>query len=917
MSFLSFILLPLLAGSIFFRGLPSESAGMNVATICQDQMGNMWFGGRDGVTRYDGVRYTAFQHISDDVNSIPDNHIYKIICCGSGSILAAHLSGLSVLDPSTDTFQNHPSPGGAVTDIVQLTEHRFLVVAGSKLWLFDSETGKFSNVMIPASVRALDVNLLEIVGDNIYIGTTGGRIVTISREMDHISEIPLPFDNCKLNCILLESPSHIWIGTEGKGLWKVSLSGEGFTRFVSSPREGSISSDNVRALALDSEGVLWVGTKNGLNVFRDNTRFEVFHHEYYVPRSLSHNSICSIFRDRQGVMWIGTYFGGVCYCNPGSSRFVSLFSRPGDGTLNGNVISDIVETPDGSLWIGTNTGDLNHLYPDGRIVHVKGHGEQEPLDMKSIFYSPYSGRIFVGSDRGLLAVVSPDGRSIKPLANGLSDVYAMEDNGNGRFFLGTPGGLYEYDESLDLFSEIVVPGGVSGIKSMKRTRDGILWIGMKFGAVALRLNEGESIPLPDELSRIMYVECFCEDASGRVWIGSHSGLFCYDVSTGGLKSYNARNGLPDNIIHGLESDTSGRIWVSTNRGLCRLDPSNDEIVVFTEADGLPENRFTSFAHCLTRSGTMYFGGLSWLVCFNPEDINPSKETVLPVISGLEVNGALRRADGKNDARLNIGERDVSFLFSAPDYVSGKDGNFLYMMSGIDDRWHRSGTARRAVYRRLQPGKYTFYLKYSNSAGIGSDEILEFHLTVPAYWYETIIFKLFCATALLFLIVIFFLRLISRKNKAHQSELEKVRNDLMNEFSLEFLQVGQGVNSRKDNGDKKIFVKSDEAFMRKALQVVKKNMENPDFSVEQFASEMYMSRSSLHLRVKALFRVSSLEFIKTVRLNEACRLLLEKNCPVSEVAYRVGFATPSYFTAVFRRTLNCTPSEYVRNHSAAK
>ena len=73
-------------------------------------------------------------------------------------------------------------------------------------------------------------------------------------------------------------------------------------------------------------------------------------------------------------------------------------------------------------------------------------------------------------------------------------------------------------------------------------------------------------------------------------------------------------------------------------------------------------------------------------------------------------------------------------------------------------------------------------------------------------------------------------------------------------------------------------------MRTAMQVVKENIDNPDFSVEALASAMNMSRSNLHLRVKALFGVSSLEFIKTVRLNEACRLLLERMHSISEIAY---------------------------------
>ena len=81
-----------------------------------------------------------------------------------------------------------------------------------------------------------------------------------------------------------------------------------------------------------------------------------------------------------------------------------------------------------------------------------------------------------------------------------------------------------------------------------------------------------------------------------------------------------------------------------------------------------------------------------------------------------------------------------------------------------------------------------------------------------------------------------------------------------------------------------------------------------------ASEMNMSRSNLHLRVKALFGVPALEFIKTIRLNEACRLLHEKKYSIAEIAYMTGFATPSYFASAFRRSMGVTPTEYIRKQS---
>ncbi|MBQ7709208.1 MAG: helix-turn-helix transcriptional regulator, partial [Bacteroidales bacterium] len=53
------------------------------------------------------------------------------------------------------------------------------------------------------------------------------------------------------------------------------------------------------------------------------------------------------------------------------------------------------------------------------------------------------------------------------------------------------------------------------------------------------------------------------------------------------------------------------------------------------------------------------------------------------------------------------------------------------------------------------------------------------------------------------------------------------------------------------------------------------------------------------------------FVKTVRFNEACRLLKEDKYNVAEISYRVGFSTPSYFTAAFKQFMGCTPREWVK------
>ena len=85
----------------------------------------------------------------------------------------------------------------------------------------------------------------------------------------------------------------------------------------------------------------------------------------------------------------------------------------------------------------------------------------------------------------------------------------------------------------------------------------------------------------------------------------------------------------------------------------------------------------------------------------------------------------------------------------------------------------------------------------------------------------------------------------------------------------------------------------------------------DFSTEQFANEMYMSRSNLHLKLKALTGESANDFIRKIRFSHACRLLKEGQYSVSEISTMVGFRTSSYFANCFKKHFGCQPSEYVK------
>ena len=106
---------------------------------------------------------------------------------------------------------------------------------------------------------------------------------------------------------------------------------------------------------------------------------------------------------------------------------------------------------------------------------------------------------------------------------------------------------------------------------------------------------------------------------------------------------------------------------------------------------------------------------------------------------------------------------------------------------------------------------------------------------------------------------------------------------------------------------------DQQFVRKAVDVVKEHMADDGFNASTFAREMALSRVQLHRKIKALTNKTTTEFIRTIRLNRASRLLKAQTSNVTEIAYEVGFSSLSYFTSSFTEQFGSTPSAFVQKN----
>lgn len=106
-----------------------------------------------------------------------------------------------------------------------------------------------------------------------------------------------------------------------------------------------------------------------------------------------------------------------------------------------------------------------------------------------------------------------------------------------------------------------------------------------------------------------------------------------------------------------------------------------------------------------------------------------------------------------------------------------------------------------------------------------------------------------------------------------------------------------------------FSSTDKVFINKLKDILDSELTNPEFNADRLSKLMQMNRMQLHRKLKALIGLSSTEFIKNKRLAMAKKLLDKTSLTTSEIAYQVGFNTPSYFTKCFKEVYKTTPSNY--------
>ncbi|MCP5053178.1 MAG: response regulator, partial [bacterium] len=569
-----------------------------------------------------------------------------------------------------------------------------------------------------------------------------------------------------------DSNGTLWAGTYNEGLNRFDPKSETFTRFKHDPRDFySLSHNRVQALYEDRSKVLWIGTRGGgvhkLDLKPD--KFKSYSYIPYQPQSLPYPVVSAAATAREkDVLWIGTDGGGLSRFNTIQNRFQHFKHNPlSSNSLSSNRVRTLAHGEGGTLWAGTLDRGLNQMTPIGSGNYRFDRYIHHPWDSRTIsdnrvhsVFKDKEGRLWIGTAKGLNQLV-PSGKPGSPATfkrflpqkdqpGSISNEYigTIYQDGGGRIWIGTLGGLNLWDPETGRFSHYV-----------------------------------HDSRAPFTISS-NYVHVIHESPVGSrptvLWIGTEAGLNKFSPESGTFKRYTKIHGLPANQITGMLTDEKGNLWIGTTRGLSRFNPKTEDFRNYDISDGLPGTSFSHNACVKLENGRMFFGSLTGMTSFAPSLIKANPFVPPVVLTSFKLfnhDAPLPNPLWDTTAvRLSYKQNDISFEFSALDYTNWSQNRYQYKMAGIDPKWIDSGTRHFAGYPNLPPGQYTFRVRGSNNDGVWNLEGTSFRVTITPPFWQTWWFKLVGTLVIIFFILAGF-RFRVRRIKERNNQLKQTNTRL--------------------------------------------------------------------------------------------------------------------------------------------
>ena|GEM_PF-3124498 len=754
-------------------GLPQNS----VMSIVQTRDGYLWLGTQEGLARFDGVRFVAFNQANTP--ALRSNHVQTLVEDGEGQLwIGTYGGGLTRMKDGR--FETFGRAEGLSNDFVRALwqDRKGTLWIGTNEGVTRLQNGKFT--IFGANEGLSNPEVISLGGDaqgRLWAGTYGGGVFRLDDDFGKQHFTPFTTDDGlahgKVWAIYTDRAGNLWIGTAG-GL-NVFRDG----KLTSYTKADGLPNDVVQRLLEDRDGNLWIATRSGIARW-ENGSFESFDAEH----PLREGEARAIYEDVEGNLWIGTYGGGLSRLK---NRVVSTITRK-DG-LSEDVTRAIYEDKQGAIWIGTYGAGVNR-FANGTFTRLsKSDGLAH--DRVWSLMEDGAGALWLGTFGGGIHRV--DGSTFTSVTEkeGLPDdvVRSMYRASDGTLWIGTAKGLASLRDGKVQVSGVP---GLRGTKVVAMYDDGrgTFWAGTDKGLWRLAGNRATLYTANEGLSHDL-VYAIHGDRDGTIWVGTRGGLT--RIKGTQFTRYTKRDGLFDDAVFHILEDDRNNLWMSSSRGIFRIAKRElDEFaagarsfitsVAFGKADGMKSSECNGGfqpAGLKSRDGRLWFPTMRGVAIIDPRHVQTNPLAPPVFIEQMIVDGAAVSAN----ALLAPKSRQFEFHYTGLSFTAPEKVHFKYQLVGFDQDWVDAGTRRVAYYTNIPPGSYRFRVAACNNDGVWNEQGATVSFALRPAFYNTGWFYALVATAIVFISALVY-RLRIRRLQVREKELVALVDERTHEIERE-------------------------------------------------------------------------------------------------------------------------------------
>jgi PAS domain S-box-containing protein len=698
------------AEQYYFR-LYTAGDGLSQAVaqaLYQDRAGHLWIGTQAGLNRYDGTAMTVFgvrQGMANDwVNAIAED--------AGGRIWAATLGGVSVWDG--ERFANYTVaeglPDNRATALAVDAEGTVWCATARGLCRFDGRRW-----IRAGGLSAGEVNALLVDRDGrLWAATAWGLAYRRGEHFDYFDEAALHGKNVRT--LAQDGEGRLWLGLDDSVR---VYQGERLVR--SYTKADGLERGPVAALCLDRWGTAWLGTPQGLGTVREGGIDFIG-----AGQGLKFSDVRALLEDREGILWIGVYGGLYKFQGRAFTNYTAA-----DG-LGSDTVRPVLRDRQGRLWAGT-TGGLSRL--EGR--RWRNFTVRDGLSDNAVeaLLEDSSGNLWIGTRAGLTLF---DGRRfVKDLPGAPRGrvMSLVEDREGAIWCAGRLGAIYR--RAGGSFAPVPVEGQSFSDARLLLDPQGRLWVSGDNGLSRWDGRQWRTFTVRDGLAANQPY-FLCNGRAGRIWFGYHSssGLTVFDGMR--FAHYTTAEGLSNDAVYSLGMDREGNLWVGTARGVDRFD--GRVFTHFDTEDGYASDESNAGGFFADADGSLWFGTMGGLSRYDPR-FDPSAGAP-PRVELSDIRLGRERPHPGAPVRVGYRDNDLSVRVAALTFANEKRLAFQYRLRGLSDEW-LALQGRSVWVPNLSPASYTLEVRARRYQGAWS-EPARFEFTVREPFWASAWFRILCS-----------------------------------------------------------------------------------------------------------------------------------------------------------------------------